>query len=324
MVIEVRLQAPGGAEGLRPVTCDVAGPGPGELLIKQAAVGVNFLDIYQRTGLYPLPRWPAVLGVEGAGVVEAVGDGVSGFRPGDRIAYAGLPVGGYASERVLPAGRAVPLPDGVPDRVAAASMLRGLTAHMLLRRIYPVRAGDVLLVQAAAGGLGQVVTRWAKQLGASVIATVGSEVKIAVAREAGADHVLLHRDVDLAEQVRALTGGKGVHFAYDGIGGDMLRRTLACVRPFGMAASLGQVGGPIPPLDVAELGPLRPIALSRPSVIAYAKEPDTYRAGAAELFAALATWLHVPAGAEYPLTEAAKAHADLEAGRTTGSVLLIP
>jgi len=324
MAIEVRLQAPGGAEELRPMTCDVARPGLGELLVRQATMGVNFIDIYQRTGLYPLPRWPAVLGIEGAGVVEAVGDGVSGFHRGDRIAYAGLPVGGYASERVLPAGRAVLLPDNVPDRVAAASMLRGLTAHMLLRRIYPVRVGDALLVQAAAGGLGQILTRWAKQLGASVIATVGSEAKVAIAREAGADHVLLHRDADLAEQVRALTGGKGVHCAYDGIGGDMLRRTLACVRPFGMAASLGQAGGSIPPLDVAELGPLRSIALSRPSVIAYANEPDTYRAATAELFTALGTWLHVPVGAEYPLAEAAQAHADLEAGRTTGSVLLVP
>ncbi len=324
MVVEVRLEAPGSAEGLRPVTCDVARPGPGELLVRQSAAGVNFLDIYQRSGLYPLPRWPAVLGVEGAGVVEAVGDGVSGFGPGDRIAYAGLPVGGYASKRLLPAGRAVLVPDDVPDRIAAASMLRGLTAHMLLRRVYPVQVGDVLLVQAAAGGLGQVVTHWAKQLGATVIATVGSEAKVATAREAGADHVLLHRDAGLVEQVRALTGGQGVHFAYDGIGGGMLRRTLACVRPFGMAASLGQSGGPIPPLDVTELGPLRPIALSRPSVIAYANEPDTYRAAAAELFTALATWLHVPVGAEYPLAEAAQAHADLEAGRTTGSILLIP
>ena len=324
MVIEVRLEAPGGAEGLCAVACEVARPGPGELLVQQAAAGVNFLDIYHRSGLYPLPRWPAVLGVEGTGVVEAVGDGVDGFRPGTRIAYAGLPVGGYASKRLLPAGRAVPLPDDVPDRTAAASMLRGLTAHMLLRRVYPVRSDDVVLVQAAAGGLGQIVTRWAKQLGATVIATVGSEAKVAVAREAGADHVLLHRDADLVEQVRALAGGQGVHFAYDGIGGDMLRRTLACVRPFGMAASLGQSGGPIPPLDVTELGPLRPIALSRPSVIAYANEPSTYRTAAAELFAALATWLHVPVGAEYPLAEAAQAHADLEAGRTTGSVLLIP
>ncbi len=324
MVIEVRLEAPGSAEELRAVACDVARPGPGELLVRQAAVGVNFIDIYQRSGLYPLPRWPAVLGIEGAGVVEAVGDGVNGFCPGDRIAYAGLPVGGYASERLLPAGRAILLPDDVLDRVAAASMLRGLTAHMLLRRIYPVRAGDVLLVQAAAGGLGQIVTRWAKQLGASVIATVGSEAKVTVAQEAGADHVLLHREADLVEQVRALTGGRGVHFAYDGIGGGMLQRTLACVRPFGTAASLGQAGGPIPPLDVAELGPLRPIALSRPSVVAYANEAETYRAAAAELFTALATWLHIPGGAEYPLAEAAKAHADLEAGRTTGSVLLVP
>ena len=324
MVVEVRLAAPGGAEGLQAVTCDIARPGPGELLVQQAAVGVNFLDIYHRTGLYPLPRWPAVLGVEGSGVVEAVGDEVNGFRPGDRIAYAGLPVGGYASARLLPASRAVPLPDGVPAQLAAASMLRGLTAHMLLHRVYPVRAGDVLLVQAAAGGLGQILTRWAKRLGASVIATVGSEAKVAVAQKAGADHVLLHCGADLVEQVRALTGGQGVHFAYDGIGGGMLRQTLACVRPFGMAASLGQAGGPIPPLDVNELGPLRPITLSRPSVIAYANEPDTYRAAAADLFAALADGLHVPAGAEYPLADAARAHLDLEAGHTMGGVLLVP
>ncbi len=324
MAIEVRLEAPGSADRLRPVACDVARPGKGEMLIRQTAVGVNFIDIYQRSGLYPLPRWPAVLGIEGAGTVEAVGDGVDGFRPGDRIAYAGLPVGAYASERLLPAGRAVRLPDDVPDRTAAASMARGLTAHMLLRRVYPVRAGDVLLVQAAAGGLGQIVTRWAKQLGATVIATVGSEAKAAAACAAGADHVLLHRDADLVDQVRALTDNRGVHLAYDGIGGDMLRRTLACVRPFGMAASLGQAAGPIPALDVTELGPLRPIALSRPSVIAYANEPDTYRDAAADLFVALATWLRVPVGAEYPLAEAAQAHTDLEAGRTTGSVLLIP
>ncbi len=304
--------------------CHVLAPGAGELLVGQTAVGVNFVDIYHRTGLHSLPRWPAVLGVEGAGVVEAVGAGVSGFGAGDRIAYAGLPVGAYASARLLPAGRAVKLPEGVQDRVAASSLLRGMTAHMLLRRVYPVRAGEVLLVQAAAGGLGQIITRWAKQLGAMVIATVGAEAKVSVARDAGADHVLLHPDADLVEQVRALTGGAGVHFAYDGIGGDMLRRTLACVRPFGMAASLGQPAGPIPPLDVAELGPLRPIALSRPSVIAYANEPNTYHAAAAELLTALSTWLHVPVGAEYPLTEAAQAHADLEAGRTTGSVLLVP
>ena len=324
MAIEVRLQAPGGPEGLRAVACDVAWPGPGELLVRQTAVGVNFIDIYHRTGLYPLPRWPAVLGVEGAGVVGAVGDGTDGFRPGDRVAYAGLPAGAYASERLLPASRAVPLPDGVGDRTAAAAALKGLTAHMLLHRTYAVRAGDAVLVQAAAGGLGQVLTRWAKRLGAVVLATVGSEAKVATARAAGADHVLLHRDADLVKQVRALTGGQGVHFAYDGIGGGMLRRTLACVRPFGVAASLGQAGGPIPPLDVNELGPLRPIALSRPSVIAYANEPHTYRSAASDLFAALEDWLPIPVGIEYPLAEAARAHADLEAGRTTGSVLLVP
>lgn len=324
MAYEVQLTETGGPDKLAFVERTLPLPEPGELRIRQVAAGVNFIDIYQRNGLYPLPRFPLALGVEGAGVVEAVGAEVTAFAPGDRVAYAGLPVGGYASQRLLPAARAVLLPDDVEDKVAASIMLRGLTAHMLLHRVYPVGAGTTVLVHAGAGGLGQILTAWARQKGATVIATVGSEAKADVARSAGASHVLLHTDPGFEAVVRDLTGGVGVHVAYDGIGGLMLRRSLACVRPFGTVASLGQVGGPIPPVDLKELGPPRSIALTCPSVIAYANEPDNYRAAAAALFVALRDGLAPPRTVEYPLSAAAQAQSDLEAGRTTGSIILVP
>ena len=324
MAYEVQLTQTGGPDKLAFVERTLPLPGPGELRIRQVAAGVNFIDIYQRNGLYPLPRFPLALGVEGAGVVEAVGAEVTAFAPGDRVAYAGLPVGGYASHRLLPAARAVLLPDDVEDKVAASIMLRGLTAHMLLHRVYPVGAGTTVLIHAGAGGLGQILTAWARQKGATVIATVGSEAKADVARSAGASHVLLHTDPGFEAAVRDLTGGVGVHVAYDGIGGLMLRRSLACVRPFGTVASLGQVGGPIPPVDLKELGPPRSIALTCPSVIAYANEPDSYRTAAAALFVALRDGLARPRTVEYPLSAAAQAQSDLEAGRTTGSIILIP
>ena len=324
MAYEIQLTEAGGPDRLTFVERSLPPPGPGELYLRQAAMGVNFIDIYQRNGLYPLPRLPIALGVEGAGVVEAVGTGVSAFAPGDRVAYAGLPVGGYASHRLLPASRAVRLPEDIGDKLAASVMLRGLTAHMLLHRVYPVGAGTTVLVHAGAGGLGQILTAWARQKGAMVIATVGSEAKADVARTAGAKHVLLHTDLGLEAAVRDLTGGAGVHVVYDGIGGPTLRRSLACVRPFGTVASLGQAGGPIPPVDLKELGPPRSIALSCPSVIAYANEPDTYREATAALFAALRNGLPHPAAVEYPLAAAAQAQSDLEAGRTTGSIILVP
>jgi NADPH2:quinone reductase len=320
MAQEICFTTPGGADSLHLVKREIGAPGSGELRLRQTAIGVNFLDTYHRSGLYPLPL-PAVPGVEAAGVVTAIGEAVSGFSVGDRVAYAGLPVGAYASERVLPAARVVRLPDSIDDRLAASALLRGLTVHMLLHRIYPVRPGTTVLVQAGAGGLGQILSNWAHRLGATVIATVGSEAKVELARQAGAEHVLLHTDPNLGDAVRRLTGGAGVHFAYDGIGGAMLRRTLDCVRPFGVVASLGQSAGPIPPLNVEDLGR---ISLSRPSVLAYANEPETYHTATAAVFAALADGLRVAAGREYRLADAASAHRDLEAGRTTGSVLLIP
>lgn len=299
-------------------------PGPGEVRLRHGAIGVNFVDIYHRTGLYPLPALPAIPGVEGAGRVEAVGEGVTGLAVGDRVAYAGLPAGGYAEARNIPATRLVRLPDAVPERAAAAAMLRGLTAHMLLHRVARVQSGQVVLIHAAAGGLGLMLTQWAKHLGAVTIGTVGSAEKAELARDAGLDHAILYREQDFVAATRALTDGRGVDVAFDGIGGDTLPRTLDCVRPFGMVASIGQAGGTIAPLALSEIGPRRSLALSRPSVFAYANEPLAYAEGAAALFAMLAGGLAVTIGDDYPLADAAKAHRDLEAGRTVGSLLLVP
>lgn len=323
MTQAILLDQTGGPEVLRPGEIDLPPLGPSDVRLRQAAIGVNFLDVYLRKGVYPLPAFPAVLGVEGAGVVDAVGEAVEHLRPGDRVAYGGPPLGGYAAERVMPAARLAPLPQAVGFETAAAGLFLGLTAHMLLFRVWRTEPGDWILVHAGAGGLGQVLTRWARDLGAHVIATVGSEAKIAAAQAAGAEHVLLHGDPDLAGQVRALSGG-GVQAACDGIGGSLLRTTLDCVRPFGIAASLGQAAGPIPDVSVEELGPRRAISLARPSVMAYAANPAVYAPAAAAVLARLAQGAPVQIAGAYPLAEAARAHADLEGGRTVGSVLLTP
>jgi NADPH2:quinone reductase len=324
MSIAITLASQGSPDVLIPSEVPVAEPGHGMVRIRQTTIGVNFVDIYYRNGLYPLPTNPAVLGLEGAGRVEALGPDVENLQVGDRVAYAGGPLGGYAEVRNLPAARLIRLPDEISERVAGSTMLRGLTAHMLLHKVHPLRAGEWVLVHAAAGGLGQLVTRWACRIGARVIGTVGSEAKAALARKAGAEVVLLHGAPDWVDETRRIADGKGVHLAIDGIGGAMLARTLAAVRPFGMAVSLGQPGGPIPPIRVEDLGFARAIALMRPSVLAYANDPDFYRCGAADLMAALQDGLVNPIGAEYALRDAAKAHADLETGRTTGSVILTP
>ncbi|HET7551038.1 MAG TPA: quinone oxidoreductase [Gemmatimonadaceae bacterium] len=322
MALTIQMRRVGGPEVLVATDSEIPDPGPGEVRIRQSTIGVSFVDLYHRTGLYALPELPAVLGVEGAGVVDAVGERVVDLHAGDRVAYAGTPPGGYAEVRNIPRARLVRLPDDIPERVGGSTMLRGLTVHMLLRKVHPISEGDFVLVHAAAGGLGQMLTRWAKRLGAVVIGTVGSERKVDTAREAGADAVLLRDVSDWPTTVRELADGKGVHLAVDGIGGEHFARTLATVRPFGTVASVGQAGGPIPQLHVEELGPKRSASLSRPSLIAYANDPALYRPAAEELFAVLREGLVNPIGAEYPLREASRAHADLEAGRTTGSVIL--
>lgn len=324
MDIQVQMTGPGGGDWLEVAANPQQPPGPGELRLRHQAIGVNFIDIYFRSGLYPLPAYPAVLGVEGAGVIEAVGDGVTELSPGDRVAYAGAPIGAYATTRLLPAAKAIRLPEDIPAKLAAGAMLKGLTAHMLLTRTYPVGPGDTLLVHAAAGGLGSMLTRWAVRLGATVIGTAGSEEKAALARAHGAAHVIVGRDADLAAEVARLTDRRGVDFAIDGIGGGTLARTLGCVRKFGTVASIGQAAGPIPPLSVEDLGPLRTLSLARHSVMAYSAEPDTYRSGAGALFQALRDGVAPEIGAELPLSQAAEAHRMLESGASRGSLLLIP
>lgn len=324
MDLMIRMTGPGGADRLEAVPCAPRHPNEGEIRIRHDAIGVNFIDIYFRSGLYPLPAYPAVLGVEGAGIVEAVGSDVAGLTVGDRIAYAGAPIGAYATTRLLPQARALRLPDGISTHLAAASMLRGLTAHMLLKHIYRVGPDTTLLVHAAAGGLGAMLVRWAKHLGATVIGTAGSPEKAKMGIAHGADHVIVGRDADIEKEIRTRTNGAGVNYAIDGIGGDMLQRTLACVRPFGVVASIGQAAGSIPPLSVEALGPRRSISLARPSVMAYSADPVLYKVAAADLFAVMARGIVPEIGAEYPLSQAAQAEADLESGRTTGSLLLIP
>lgn len=317
-----RIHAAGDASALRIEEVSVGAPGPGEIRVRQSAAGVNYVDVYHRTGLYPVPAMPAVLGVEGAGVIEAVGDGVIDLQAGDRVAWAGLPIGGYAEARLLPAERAVLLPSFVSEQTAAAAMLRGITAHMLLQRVAHVKRGDVVLIHAAAGGLGMMLTQWARRLGATVIGTVGSAEKADLACRLGLHHAILYKQVDFVREVLEITGGDGVDVAFDGVGGDVLLRTLDCVRRFGLVVSAGQASGSLPGIELSELGPRRSLALARPSVLAYAADLSSYRLAAAALFDEMEDGLHVEIGAQYALSEVAAAHASLEGGRTTGSVLL--
>lgn len=319
----IRMTGIGGVENLNVADTAPEYPANGMVRVRHVAVGVNFIDIYHRLGLYPLPL-PAVPGVEGAGVVDAIGDGVTGFAIGDRVAYAGAPVGAYAQARTIPAARLIRLPDDISFRDAAASMLKGLTAHMLLTRTWPVKAGDTLLIHGAAGGLGSMLVRWAKHLGARVIGTAGSQEKAAIALGYGADHVVVGRNADLPAEIASLTDGLGVDYTIDGIGGDMLAKSLACTRRFGMVASIGQAAGPMPPIAVEEIGPIRSLSLARPSVMAYAADPIIYPQAAAALLEVMQQGIRAEIGREYALTDAPQAQADLEAGRTTGSLLLLP
>lgn len=317
----IRLKAPGGAEQLELTRTELPPPAAGEIRLRQTAIGVNFIDIYQRLGLYALPD-AKIPGVEAVGVVSAAGANVKGLHVGDRIAYAGAPVGAYASERNLPAQRAVKLPDTLSDEVVASSFVKGITAHMLLNRVYPVGRGTTLLVHSAAGGLGQLLTRWASDLGATVIGTVGSQAKADIARQAGARHVIVGRDADFARAVAEFTDKRGVDVAYDGVGGTTLAKTFDCVRPFGVVASIGQAAGPIPPVDVNDLGPRRSLSLARPSVMAYLNETEVYRSAAEAVLAGIGSGILKVAGQAYAFADVARAHSDLEAGLTSGALYL--
>lgn len=323
MPYAIRIHETGGPEVMRWEDVDPGKPGPGEVLVRNTAVGLNYIDTYHRSGLYPVPL-PATLGMEGAGVVEAVGPKVKDFKAGDRVAYA-QPIGSYAEVCIRPAERLMKIPAGVDDRTAAAMMLKGLTAQYLLRRTFRVRAGDTILVHAAAGGVGQILSQWGKHLGATVIGTVGSEEKAPLAKKAGCRHVIVLGKEDFAERVRAITRGQGVPVVYDGIGRDTFEGSLDCLQPLGLMVSYGNASGPVPPFNPALLSQKGSLFLTRPTLMSYvAKRNDLVKA-ARELFSVVRSGaVRIRINQTYPLREAARAHHDLETRRTTGSTVLLP
>ena len=324
MAKAIRIHETGGPEVMRWEDISLAPPGPGEVLLRHRAVGLNFIDVYHRTGLYPVPL-PATLGLEGAGEVIAVGPEVLDLVPGDRVAYAGGPIGAYATERLIPGHRLVKLPPQISDQQAAAMMLKGLTAQYLLRRTYPVRPGDAILFHAAAGGVGLMACQWAKSLGATVIGTVGSPEKAALAKAHGCDHAILYHQEDFVARVRDLTGGEGVAVVYDSVGRDTFMKSLDCLRPLGMLVAFGQSSGKVESFDPGLLAAKGSLFLTRPSLMAYTDKREDLLTGAAELFAAVTSGaVKIEINQTYALREAAQAHRDLESRKTTGSTLLLP
>jgi NADPH2:quinone reductase len=325
MTMAIRMYETGGPEVLRWEAVPAPAPGPGEAQIRHAAVGLNFIDVYHRTGLYPLPGLPATPGMEGAGVVTAVGEGVDEVAVGDRVAYAGLPPGAYAELRCIPAHRLVGLPEAISFEQGAAMMLQGMTARYLLKGCHPVKRGDTILIHAAAGGVGAIVCQWAGDLGATVIGTVGSEAKADIARGKGCDHPLLYEREDWVARVREITGGRGVDVVYDSVGKATFMRSLDCLRPLGTLVSFGQASGPVAPLDISLLAAKGSLFLTRPSLMTYTARREDLLAHAADLFDVVARGaVTIDVRQTYPLSEAARAHRDLEARRTTGSTVLLP
>lgn len=320
----IRIHATGGPEVLSWEAVAVGEPDPGEVRIRHTAVGLNYIDTYHRSGLYPL-ELPSGIGMEAAGVVVAVGPGVDGPRVGDRVAYASGPLGAYADERLMPADRVVRLPDGIDERTAAAALLKGLTAWYLLCRTYRVSAGETILFHAAAGGVGLIACQWAKGLGATVIGTVGSEAKAELARAHGCDHVIDYRREDVAERVRDITGGAGVPVVYDGVGRDTWAGSLDSLARFGLMVSFGNASGAVPPIAPVELSAKGSLYLTRPTVMHYTAAREDLTAGAGELFEAIEDGtVSIEVNQVYPLADAAQAHRDLEARKTTGSTILLP
>jgi NADPH2:quinone reductase len=321
----IRMYETGGPEVLLWEDCDAGAPGPGEVLLEQTAVGLNFIDVYHRTGLYPLPQLPATPGMEGAGRVIEVGEGVRDLGHGDRVAYAGVPVGAYAERRLMPAERLVRLPDFIDERQAAAMMLQGMTVQYLLRRTFRVEEGDTILLHAAAGGVGLIACQWARALGATVIGTVGSDEKAELALAHGCDHVIRYRQEDVASRVRELTDGEGVAVVYDSVGRDTFAASLDALRPMGMLVSFGNASGPLEPFNPAILGQKGSLFLTRPSLMTYTAKRQDLLASANELFNVVRSGaVRIEINQTYPLREAAQAHRDLEARKTTGSTILLP
>ena len=320
----VRFDKTGGPEVLQIADLPTPEPGPGQILIRHEAIGVNFIDTYHRTGLYPVPL-PSGLGQEGAGVVTAVGDGVTRFRVGDLAAYALVTPSAYADANVVSAARAVRLSAGVDARTAAAVLLKGMTAEFLLRRTYELKAGQTILVHAAAGGVGQILTQWAKAIGATVIATVGSAEKAQRIRQLGADHVILYRDQDVAAEVRRITAGEGVAVAYDSVGKDTFEGTLGSLARRGLFVSFGNASGPPPPVEAQRLSRGGSLFFTRPTLGDYVATTEELDASASAVFAMVAAGkIDVEIGQTFPLADARLAHEALEGRQTVGATLLIP
>ena len=323
MTRAIRIHEHGGPDVLRWEETDPGSPGPGQALVRQTAAGLNFIDVYHRTGLYPVPGWPAIIGNEAAGVVEGVGDGVTEVAAGDRVAYC-MSLGAYTERRVIDAARLVRLPDAVTDRQAAAMMLKGCTVQYLVRRIHPVKPGDTILLHAAAGGVGLIACQWAKHLGATVIGTVGSDAKAELARAHGCDHPIVYTREDVVERVRALTGGAGVPVVFDSVGKDTFAASLDCLRPRGLMVSYGNASGAVEPFSPGLLAAKGSLFLTRPTLASYIGTRAELEATTRELFQVVESGaVKVDVSLALPLEDAAEAHRKLEARETTGSTVLV-
>jgi NADPH:quinone reductase len=323
----IQITAYGGPEQMQLVDLAVGEPGPGEIRIRHQACGLNYIDVYQRTGLYANPL-PLTLGMEGAGVVEAVGEGVTHLKAGDRAAYASNPPGSYSEARVMPAKNVVKLPDGIAFDTAAGMMLKGLTAQYLLKKTRPVEgleAGDFVLFHAAAGGVGLIACQWARALGLQLIGTAGSAAKCELARAHGATHMIDYSREDFVARVKDITGGRGVKVVYDSVGKDTWEGSLNCLRPFGLMASFGNASGPVPPFAPGSLGPKGSIYVTRQTLFTHIATREATQAMADDLFAVVGSGtVQIRIDQRYPLADAAQAHRDLEARKTTGSTVLLP
>jgi NADPH2:quinone reductase len=319
----IRIHETGGPEKMRWEEVEVGSPGPGQVLVRNTAIGLNFIDVYHRIGLYP-NTLPFTLGMEGAGVVEAVGPKVKEFKVGDHVAYA-QPIGSYAEMCLRPIDRLVKIPAGIDDKVAAAIMLKGMTAWFLVRRTYKVKKGDTVLVHAAAGGVGQILCQWAKYLGATVIGTVGSDDKAVLAKKAGCKHVIVTSKEKFVERVKAITKGNGVPVVYDGVGKDTFMDSLDCLAPLGMMVSFGNASGAVTQFSPGILAQKGSLFLTRPTLFTYTAKREDLVTAARDLFAVVKNKaVKISINQTYPLREAARAHSDLEARKTTGSTVLLP
>jgi NADPH2:quinone reductase len=324
MTKAIQIDQTGGPEVMRLVDVDVGRPKSGEIRLRQTAIGLNYIDTYHRSGLYPLPL-PAVLGMEAAGVVEEVGAGVKGLKAGDRVAYGSGPRGAYAERRNIEASRVIKLPKLISDETAAGMMLKGLTVRMLLRAVYKVKRGETILFHAAAGGVGVIFTQWAKALGVKVIGTVGSEEKIAIAKAHGCAHVINYRTENVVERVREITGGKGLPVVYDGVGQATFMASLDCLRPRGLLVVFGNASGPVKALDLGLLAAKGSLYVTRPTVMTYTAADKDLAQSARELIDIVKRGkVRIPINQRYALADAAQAHRDLESRATTGTTILVP